>query len=61
MKNFAKGLILWVLLGALILLIYNFFFTTSGFYSTQNISYSDFLEKVEKGEVSEVVIEGKKG
>ncbi|MEZ0343717.1 MAG: ATP-dependent zinc metalloprotease FtsH [Caldimicrobium sp.] len=60
MKNIAKGLILWVLLGALILLIYNFFFTTSGFYSTQNISYTEFIEKVEKGEVNEVTIEGKK-
>ncbi len=60
MKNIAKGLILWVLLGALILLIYNFFFTTSGFYSTQNISYTEFIEKVEKGEIHEVTIEGKK-
>ncbi|MGC9109796.1 MAG: ATP-dependent zinc metalloprotease FtsH [Caldimicrobium sp.] len=60
MKNFTKGLIIWVLLGALILLIYNFFFTASGFYSTQNISYSDFVERVERGEVSEITIEGKK-
>ncbi|BAU22830.1 cell division protein FtsH [Caldimicrobium thiodismutans] len=60
MKNIAKGLIVWILLGALILLIYNFFFTETNFYSTLSLSYSDFLEKVEKGEIKEVTIEGKR-
>jgi len=60
MKNFVKGMLIWVLLGALILLIYNFFFTGTNFYTTQNISYTDFLERVERGEVKEITIEGKK-
>jgi len=51
---------LWILLGALILLVYNFFFTNTTFYSTQNISYTEFLEKVERGEIKELTIEGKK-
>lgn len=59
MKNIAKGLLVWILLGALILFIYNFFFTKTNFYSSLSLSYSDFLEKVEKGEVKEVTIEGK--
>lgn len=59
MKNIAKGLLVWILLGALILFIYNFFFTKTNFYSSLSLSYSDFLEKVEKGEVKEITIEGK--
>lgn len=60
MKGLFKGLFIWIILGALILLAYNFLFTESSFYSSLNLSYSDFLEKVERGEIKEIIVEGKK-
>ena len=63
MKNIGKTLIIWIVISILVLLLYNFFFTGRGFYSTfhtTNISYSEFLEKVNNDEIKEVTIEGKK-
>ena len=63
MKNIGKTLIIWIAISILVLLLYNFFFTGRGFYSTfhtTNISYSEFLEKVNKDEIKEVTIKGKK-
>lgn len=63
MKNIGKTLIIWITISVLVLLLYNFFFSGKSFYSTfttTNISYSEFLEKVDKGEIQEVTIEGKK-
>ncbi len=60
MKNISKILIIWLTLGLIIVLIYNLFVNKNYFYSSINISYSDFLNKVEKGEVTEVIIEGEK-
>ena len=63
MKNIGKTLIIWIAISILVLLFYNFFFTGRSFYSTfhiNNISYSEFLEKVNKDEIKEVTIKGKK-
>ena len=63
MKNIGKTLIIWIVRSILVLWLYNFFFTGRGFYSTfhtTNISYSEFLEKVNNDEIKEVTIEGKK-
>lgn len=60
MKNISKILIIWLTLGLIVVLVYNLFVNKNYFYSSINISYSDFLNKVEKGEVIEVVIEGEK-
>ncbi|RKX61399.1 MAG: cell division protein FtsH [Thermodesulfobacteriota bacterium] len=60
MKNISKILIIWLTLGLIVVLIYNLFVNKNYFYSSINISYSDFLNKVEKGEVTEVIIEGEK-
>lgn len=61
MQPFIKGLLIWIILGAVVLLVYNFLFMENfGFYSALNLSYSDFLEKIERGEVKEITIEGKK-
>lgn len=60
MKGFFKGLFVWILLGAFILLAYNFLFTETSFYGNITISYTEFLERVEKGEIKEILIEGKK-
>ncbi|MFN4132092.1 MAG: ATP-dependent zinc metalloprotease FtsH [Caldimicrobium sp.] len=61
MKTLLKGILLWTLLGALILLIYNFLLMENfSLYGTLSLSYTDFAEKVEKGEIKEITIEGKR-
>ncbi|MCS7150529.1 MAG: ATP-dependent zinc metalloprotease FtsH [Caldimicrobium sp.] len=60
MKGMFKGLFIWILLGAFVLFAYNFLFTESVFHTSVNLSYTEFLEKVEKGEVKEIFLEGKK-
>ena len=63
MKNIGKTFIIWIVISILVLLFYNFLFTEKGFYSTfhtTNISYSEFLEKVNNDEIKEVTIKGKK-
>jgi len=63
MKNFGKTLAIWIVISILVLVFYNFFFSEKGFYSTfntNNISYSEFLEKVNNNQIKEVTIEGKK-
>uniref|UniRef100_A0A7C4NWT8 ATP-dependent zinc metalloprotease FtsH n=1 Tax=Thermodesulfobacterium geofontis TaxID=1295609 RepID=A0A7C4NWT8_9BACT len=63
MKNFGKTLVIWIVISILVLVFYNFFFSEKGFYSTlntNNVSYSEFLEKVNNNQIKEVTIEGKK-
>lgn len=60
MKGMFRGLFIWILLGAFVLFAYNFLFTESVFYTSVNLSYTEFLEKVEKGEIKEITLEGKK-
>ncbi len=60
MKNLSKTLIIWFLIGAFVLLAYNFFLTENNFYNIPTITYSEFLKEVGKGKVAEVTIEGKK-
>lgn len=61
MKTFFKGILLWTLLGALILLIYNFLLMDSfNLYGTLTLSYTDFVERAEKGEIKEITLDGKK-
>jgi cell division protease FtsH len=55
-----KTLLLWFFIGLLVLLAYNFFYNQTSLYTSNNISYTEFLEKVEKGEIKEVLIEGQK-
>ncbi|MDF1872240.1 ATP-dependent zinc metalloprotease FtsH [Vannielia sp.] len=54
----ARNIIFWVLLFGLILLLFQMFSNGESTMSSRNLSYSDFVEAVEKGEVSEVVIDG---
>jgi cell division protease FtsH len=63
MKNFGKTLAIWIVISVLVLIFYNFFFSEKGFYptlNTNNVSYSEFLEKVNNNQIKEVTIEGKK-
>ncbi len=62
MRNVAKTLGIWIVISILVLLFYNFFFSEKSFYPTlnTNISYTEFLEKVNNDQVKEITIEGKK-
>ncbi|MFN4197170.1 MAG: ATP-dependent metallopeptidase FtsH/Yme1/Tma family protein, partial [Caldimicrobium sp.] len=61
MHSFIKGILIWIILAVVVLLVYNFLFVENfSFYNTLNLSYSDFLEKIERGEIKEIIIEGKK-
>ncbi len=60
MKALSKILIIWLFLGFLILLGYNFFLQELSLSPVQNLTYSEFLSKLKNNEISEVLIEGKK-
>ncbi|PMP67669.1 MAG: cell division protein FtsH [Thermodesulfobacterium geofontis] len=62
MRNVAKTLGIWIVISILVLFFYNFFFSEKSFYPTlnTNISYTEFLEKVNNDQVKEITIEGKK-
>ena len=59
MKGISKLLIVWLIIGALILIGYNYFLQELSFSPTLNLNYSEFLSKLENDEIVEVIIEGK--
>ena len=59
MKNFSKNIILWVIIGLLLIALFNLFQgSTSNRLSTTTISFSDFIAAADSGNVSEVNIRG---
>ncbi len=60
MQKVGKSLFIWLIIGLLVILGYNLFYNQTTFYTTNNISYTEFLEKLNKGEIKEVTIEGNK-
>jgi cell division protease FtsH len=58
-NNFTKNLALWVIIGLLLIALFNLFQNPSGRGPQSNLSYSDFLGEVESGRVSDVTIQGK--
>jgi cell division protease FtsH len=59
MKGISKLLLVWLIIGALILVGYNYFLQELSLSPTLNLNYSEFLSKLENNDVVEVVIEGK--
>ena len=59
MNNFTKNLALWVIIGLLLIALFNLFQNPSGRGPQANLSYSDFLGEVDSGRVSDVTIQGK--
>jgi hypothetical protein len=57
MKGISKLLLVWLIIGALILVGYNYFLQELSLSPTLNLNYSEFLSKLENNEVVEVVIE----
>ena len=58
MKNFSKNIALWLIIGLLLIALFNLFQGTSNNRTSSTISFSDFLAAVESGNVSEVHIKG---
>ena len=58
MKNFSKNIALWLIIGLLLIALFNLFQGTSNNRVSTTIPFSDFLSAVESGNVSEVKIQG---
>ncbi len=57
MNSRAKNLIFWVVVGLFMILLFNLF-SPPGQTPDEDIKFSDFIAKAEKGEISEVTIRG---
>lgn len=58
MNTFYKNLSLWLIIGLTMILLFQFFNRPGE--DTGEATYSDFLDKVEKGEVSRVTVQGER-
>ncbi|GAB4182706.1 MAG: ATP-dependent zinc metalloprotease FtsH [Thalassobaculales bacterium] len=58
MNNFGKNLALWIIIGVLLVALFNLFQTSSTRSPYSNLAFSDFLNDVERGAVKDVVIQG---
>src|SRR5258708_5260596 len=57
-KNFGKNLALWIIIGLLLVALFNLFQNSSGRGPHTQLAFSDFLAEVERGQVTDVVIQG---
>ncbi|MBI1209794.1 MAG: ATP-dependent zinc metalloprotease FtsH [Azospirillum sp.] len=58
MNNFGKNLALWIIIGLLLVALFNLFQTSSTRSPQTTIPFSEFLADVERGQVSDVTIKG---
>ena len=58
MKNFSKNIALWIIIGLLLVSLFNLFQNSSNNKSSSKISFSDFIAATEAGNISEVNIIG---
>ncbi len=59
MSNFGRNLALWVIIILLLVVLFNLFQPGSGQAPSTQVAYSDFLHQVQKGQVRDVVIQGR--
>ena len=59
MNNFTKNLALWVIIGLLLIALFNLFQNPSSRSPQSNLSYSEFLSEVDAGRINDVTIQGK--
>ncbi len=60
MNNFGKNLALWVIIGLLLIALFNLFQSPTSQSPQSSLAFSDFLDEVEQGRVAEVTIQGDK-
>ena len=58
MNNFGKNLALWVIIGLLLIALFNLFQGPSTRGPQTSLAFSDFLSEVQSGRVSDVLIQG---
>jgi cell division protease FtsH len=58
-NNFGKNLALWIIIGLLLVALFNLFQSSANRGSPNLMPYSEFLDQVNKGQVSDVTIQGK--
>ena len=58
MKNFSKNIILWIVIGLLLVALFNLFQNSATSNKSTEISFSDFLIAADNGNISEVKIIG---
>ena len=58
MNNFGKNIALWLIVGLLLVALFNLFQEPGGRRGKVGIPFSDFLAEVENGQVREVIIKG---
>ena len=58
MKKFSKNIALWIIIGLLLVSLFNLFQNSSNKRSSSSISFSDFIAATEAGNISEVNIAG---
>ena len=58
MKNFTKNIALWLIIGLLLIALFNLFQGTSNNRLSSMISFSDFMSAIDSGNISEVNIRG---
>ncbi len=58
MKNISKNVVLWLIIGLLLIVLFNLFQGSSTNRNSSKISFTDFIAATESGNVSEVNISG---
>ena len=58
MNNLGKNLALWIVIGILLVALFNLFQNSSSRNSSQGLAFSEFVAEVDRGKVSEVTIQG---
>ena len=56
--NFSKNIALWIIIGLLVLALFNLFQGTAQRPGMNEMAFSDFLSRVESGDVKGVTIKG---
>ncbi len=58
MNNFGKNLALWIVIGLLLVALFNLFQTSSNRGPQSTLAFSDFVTDVNRGQVTDVTIQG---
>ncbi|MEE8562659.1 MAG: ATP-dependent zinc metalloprotease FtsH [Alphaproteobacteria bacterium] len=58
MNKFGKNLMLWVIIGLLLIALFNLFQAPTGRGTQSPLQFSDFLEAVQSGQITDVTIKG---
>ena len=60
MNIFGKNLALWIIIALLLVALFNLFQNSSGRGALETLDFSEFMTRVERGEINSVTIQGKK-